>query len=40
MVMVIGPAKSKVEAKAEAKKAASKSAAPVAEQTEDSASAE
>ncbi len=40
MVMVIGPAKSKVEAKAEAKKAAAKSAAPVAEQTEDSASAE
>lgn len=40
MVMVIGPAKSKVEVKAETKKAASKSAAPVAEQTEDSASAE
>ena len=40
MVMVIGPAKSKVEVKAETKKAATKSAAPVAEQTEDSASAE
>jgi len=40
MVMVIGPAKSKVEAKAEAKKAAAKSAAVEVAQTEDSASAE